>query len=49
MRIWIRFLLGCQHSTAALLVRDDAKKLPAFLTRMEVQVMALDDRLTVSI
>jgi hypothetical protein len=32
VRIWIHCLLRCEHSPAALLVRNDAEEQPAFLT-----------------
>jgi tetraacyldisaccharide-1-P 4'-kinase len=46
--IWIHCLLRCEHGAAALLVRHDAEELAAFLSRMEVEVVALDDGFTVS-
>ena len=48
VKIWIHCLLRCEHGPAALRIRNDPEDLPAFLARMEVEVVALDDRFTVS-
>ncbi len=48
VRIRIGFLHRCQNGAAALRIGHDAEELPAFLARMKVKVVTLDDRLAIS-